>query len=222
MAQSVAPRDPAPAVTVVQPHGSRLRLRTRVRVARLCRAQARPERADDRLAGVVAGGLRSLRAAVHPHGVAQRRHLSHRRRPRWRGQGQPAVRTARCVARQRQPRQGAPPAVADQAEVRPQDLVGRSDDPRGQRRARVDGIQDVRVRRRPRGHLRARDGRLLGLREEVARGQALLRRPRAREAARRGPDGPDLRQPGRSERQARPARGRARYPRDVRADGDER
>ena len=35
-----------------------------------------------------------------------------------------------------QPRQGAPPAVADQAEVRPQDFLGRPDDPRRQRRAR--------------------------------------------------------------------------------------
>ena len=33
---------------------------------------------DDRLAGLVAGGLRALRAFVHPHGLAQRRHLSHR------------------------------------------------------------------------------------------------------------------------------------------------
>ena len=33
--------------------------------------------ADDRLAGLVAGGLRPLRAVVHPHGLAQRRHLPH-------------------------------------------------------------------------------------------------------------------------------------------------
>ena len=31
-----------------------------------------------RLAGLVAGGLRPLRAVVHSHGVAQRRHLSNR------------------------------------------------------------------------------------------------------------------------------------------------
>ena len=36
----------------------------------------RPSRADDRLAGLVAGGLWSLRAAVHPDGVAQRGHIS--------------------------------------------------------------------------------------------------------------------------------------------------
>ena len=34
------------------------------------------------LAGLVAGRLRPLRAAVHSHGVAQRRHVPHRRRPR--------------------------------------------------------------------------------------------------------------------------------------------
>src|SRR3954447_23762900 len=38
-----------------------------------------------------------------------------------------AVRAAEQLARQREPRQGAPPAVADQAEVRARDLVGRSD-----------------------------------------------------------------------------------------------
>ena len=45
-------------------------------------------RADDRLAGLVAGGLRSLRRLVHSHGVAQRRHVPHRRRPWRRRQGQ--------------------------------------------------------------------------------------------------------------------------------------
>ena len=40
------------------------------------------------------------------------------------------------------------PARADQEEVRPQDLLGRPADPRGQRRARVDGLRDGRVRRR--------------------------------------------------------------------------
>ena len=30
------------------------------------------------LAGLVAGGLRPLRAPVHPHGMAQRRHVPHR------------------------------------------------------------------------------------------------------------------------------------------------
>jgi catalase-peroxidase len=39
-------------------------------------------RADDRVPGLVAGRLRPLRPADHPHGVARRRHLPHRRRSR--------------------------------------------------------------------------------------------------------------------------------------------
>ncbi len=38
------------------------------------------------------------------------------------------------LARQREPRQGAPSALADQAEIRQQDLLGRPDDPRRQLR----------------------------------------------------------------------------------------
>jgi hypothetical protein len=66
------------------------------------------------------------------------------------------------LARQREPRQGAPAALADQAEIRQQDLLGRPDDPRRQLRPRVDGIQDLRLRRRARGHLGAGRGHLLG------------------------------------------------------------
>ena len=134
-------------------------------------------RADDRLAGLVAGRLRPLRAAVHPHGVAQRRHLPHRRRPRRRRLGHAAFRAAQQLAGQRQPRQGAPAALADQAEVRRQDLLGRPDDPRRQLRAGVDGVQDLRLRRRARGRLGAGGGHLLGQRGHLARRQALQRRP---------------------------------------------
>jgi cytochrome c peroxidase len=126
------------------------------------RNPANPCGPDDRLAGLVAGGLRPLRPLVHPHGVAQRRHLPHRRRPRRRRPGPAAFRAAQQLAGQCQPGQGAPPALADQAEVWPQDFLGRPDDPRGQRRARNDGLQDLRLRRRPRGHLGAGSGRLLG------------------------------------------------------------
>ena len=45
---------------------------------------------------------------------------------------------------------------------------------------------------------------------------------RARGGARRGPDGPDLRQPRGPERQPRPARLGAGHPRHLRPDGDER
>ena len=82
--------------------------------------------------------------------------------------GAPALRAPQQLARQRQPRQGAPAAVADQAEVRHEDLLGRPDDPRRQRRAGVDGLQDLRLRRRARGHLGAGRGRLLGAERRVA------------------------------------------------------
>ena len=45
--------------------------------------------------------------------------------------------------------------LADQAEVRPENFLGRSHDPRGQRRAGIDGLQDLRLRRRPRRRLGA-------------------------------------------------------------------
>ena len=73
-------------------------------------------------------------AAVHPDELARRRHLPHRGRPRrWRRR-RPALRPAQQLARQRQPRQGPPAAVAGQAEVRPEDLLGR---PPGLRRQRA-------------------------------------------------------------------------------------
>ena len=95
------------------------------------------------------------------------------------GSGAAALRPAQQLARQREPRQGAPAALAGQAEVRPQDLVGRSDRLRRQRRARVDGVRDVRLRLRARGRLGARRD-LLGAGGHVARRRALQRRPRAR------------------------------------------
>ena len=80
---------------------------------------------DDDVAGLVAGRLRPLRAALHPDDVARRRHVPHRRRPRRRRRRRAALRPAQQLARQREPRQGAPAALADQAEVRPEDLLGR-------------------------------------------------------------------------------------------------
>jgi catalase (peroxidase I) len=56
---------------------------------------------------------------------------------------------AQQLARQRQPRQGAAPAVANQAEVRPQPVLGRPDGTHRQRRAGVHGLQDLRLCRRP-------------------------------------------------------------------------
>ncbi len=144
-------------------------------------AEGRPDRADEHLAGLVARRLRPLRTALHPHELARRRHLPHRRRPRWRRQRRPALRAAQQLARQREPRQGAPAAVADQAEVRPQDLLGRPARLHRQRRDGVDGLPDVRLRLRPRGHLGGR-GDLLGQRGHLARRRALQRRARARQA----------------------------------------
>jgi hypothetical protein len=83
-------------------------------------------------------------------------------RPRGRLLRRAAVRAAQQLAGQRQPRQGAPSALADQAEIRQENLLGRPDDPRRQLRSGVDGIQDVRFRRRARRCLGARRRHLLG------------------------------------------------------------
>ena len=61
-----------------------------------------------------------IRMAWHSRG-----YLPHRRRPRRRRQGPAAFRPAQQLARQRQPRQGAPPALADQAKIRPKNFLGR-------------------------------------------------------------------------------------------------
>ena len=63
---------------------------------------------------------------------------------------------------------------------------------------------------------------VLGAGRVVAGRRALQRRAAAAGSARRGADGPHLRQPRRSERQPRSRRRGARHPRDVRAHGDER
>ena len=209
VAEPARPVGAPPARGRGRPDGRRLRLRGGVRDPRRRRAEAGRRRGDDDVAGLVAGRLRPLRAAVHPHGVARRRHLPHRRRPGRRRQRRAALRPAQQLARQRQPRQGAPAALAGQAEVRPEDLVGRPARLRRQLRAGVDGVQDVRLRLRAPGHLGARRG-LLGPGGHVARRRALQRRPRARQPARRGADGPDLREPGGAERQPRSARRGAR------------
>ena len=159
--------------SAVQSVGQGFQLRRGIQETRLRGPEEGPLRADDRFAGLVAGRLGPLRAAVHPHGVAQRGHLPHRRWPRRRGFGHAAFRAAQQLAGQRQPRQGAPAAVADQTEIRQQDFLGRPDDPGGQLRAGIDGLQDLRLRRRPRGYLGARGGHLLGQRGQLARRQAL-------------------------------------------------
>src|SRR6476660_2768971 len=107
------------------------------------------------------------------------------------------------MAGQRQPRQGAPAAVAHQAEIRRQDFVGGPDSLCRQLRAGVDGLQNLRFCRRPRRCLGA--GRaVLGSRGDVARRSTLQRRTPTRGAARRGADGPHLRQSRRPEWQTGP------------------
>ena len=71
------------------------------------------------------------------------------------GAGQQRFAPLNSLAGQRQPRQGAPSAVADQAEIRPEDLLGRPDGSGRQRRPRIDGLQDLRFCRRPRGRVGA-------------------------------------------------------------------
>ena len=95
------------------------------------------------------------------------------------GRRSAAFRAAQQLAGQRQPGQGPPAAVAGQEEVRQEDLVGRPDGPHRQRRPGDDGLQDLRLRRRPRGRLGAGRRRLLGARDHLARRRALQRRPRA-------------------------------------------
>ena len=164
-----------PELRLVRSDGRGVRLRQGVQDSRPQRRDQGPACLDDGLAGVVAGRLRPLRRSDDPHGVAQRGHVPHHRRPRRRRRGSAALRAAEQLAGQREPRQGAPAAVADQAEIRPENLLGRPDDPRRQRRARVDGLQDVRLRRRPRRCLGARRA-LLGSRGDVARRRTLQRR----------------------------------------------
>ena len=203
VAGAVEHQHPAPALAAVKSDGAGVRLRGRVPAAGPVGGDQGPARPDDRFAGLVAGRLRPLRPVFHPHGVAQRGHLPRGRRPRWRGLGFAALRAAQQLAGQRQPGQGTPAAVAGQAEVRPQHLLGRPDDPGRQRRPRIHGLQDLRLCRRARGRLGARGGHLLGPRGQVAGRRALQRRPRPGQPARGRADGSDLRQPGRSERQAR-------------------
>ena len=222
VAESAEAQHTAPALVQVRPHGPGLRLRRRVQEPGPGGREEGSPGADDRLAGLVAGGLRPLRSSVHPYGMAQRRHLPHRRRARRRRQRQPALCATQQLARQRQPRQGTPAALADQTEVRAEDFLGRPDDPHGQRRPGIDGIQDLRFRRRTRGRLGTGTRNLLGFREDVARRRALRRRPGPREPARCRADGSHLRQPGRPEPQPGAARRGQGHSRDLRPHGDER
>ena len=167
VAEPARPLRPAPEPAVAQPAGRGLRLRRGVQETRPRRGEERRRRADDRFAGLVARRLRPLRAVLHPHGVAQRRHLPHVRRPRRGRQRHAAVRPAQQLAGQHEPRQGPPAALAGQAKVRPQAQLGRPDDPHRHRGPGGHGPRDVRLRRRPRGPLGTGSRHLLGPRDRV-------------------------------------------------------
>ncbi len=169
VARPAQPQSSAPEPARGRSPGLRFRLRGGVQKARPRCSQERPLRGHDRLAGMVAGRLGPLRRPLHPDGVACRRHLPGAGRPRRRLDREPALCAAQQLARQRQPRQGAPAALADQAAVRPPDLLGRPVHPRRQLRPRVHGLRDLRLRRWPGGHLGARGGHRLGRRGRLAR-----------------------------------------------------
>src|SRR5579872_5161410 len=109
-----------------------------------------------------AGRLWPLWRPFHSYGVAQRRHVPHPRWPRRSGQWPTAFCTPQQLAGQCEPRQGAPVALAHQAEIRAEDLVGRPHGSHRQRRARVDGLQDIRFRWRTRRCLGTRRVCVLG------------------------------------------------------------
>src|SRR5215510_2654185 len=151
VAEPAEPSGSPPALGPVRSDGRGVRLRQGVQEPRPAFRDQGPACLDDGLAGLVAGRLRPLWAVAYPDGLAQRGHLPHRRRPRRRRRRPAAFRAAEQLAGQREPRQGAPAALADQAEIRAEDLLGRPHDSRRQRRPRVDGLQDIRFRRRPLG-----------------------------------------------------------------------
>ena len=78
VAEPAAAGTAAPAFLEVRPDGEGIQLREGIQEPRLQGAEEGPGQADDRLAGLVAGGFRPLRAAIHPHGLARRRNLPHR------------------------------------------------------------------------------------------------------------------------------------------------
>ena len=175
VAEPARPVGPAPALARSNPLGEDFDYAEEFETLDVEAAQARRRRGDDHLAGLVAGRLRPLRPALHPHVLARGRHLPHRGRPRRR-------RRRRASA---SPRSTAGPTTP--TSTRPAGCSGRSSRSTasklswadllvlaGNVRARVDGLRDLRLRLRPRGHLGAR-GDLLGPRGQVARRRALQR-----------------------------------------------
>src|SRR4051794_35938266 len=79
VAEPAVARDPSPAGRERRSLRRRFRLSRSLPETRLRSAEARPHRADDRQPAVVARRLRTLWSLFHPHGLARRWHVSHRR-----------------------------------------------------------------------------------------------------------------------------------------------
>ena len=199
------------------PMGDGLRLRGGVRGARPRGAEARPRRADDDVAGLVAGRLRPLRAALHPHdagtppaptasptaAAAAARARSASRRSTAGPTTRTSTRRAGCSGRSSRStarRSRGPTCSSSPATSRWSRWGSR-------RSASASGAPDI---WEPEEIFWGPEDTWLG--DERYSGDRELAGP-----ARRGADGPHLREPGGAERQPRPAGRRARHPRDVRA-----
>src|ERR1700683_3289692 len=77
VAESVAARDPPPKLSFVQPYGQGVQLSRGVQDTLPRRPEEGRRGGDNDAEELVAGRLRPLRAALHPHGVAQRWHVPH-------------------------------------------------------------------------------------------------------------------------------------------------
>src|SRR5712691_1152215 len=82
VAESAEPEDPAPELPPIRPDGQGVQLRGGIQEPRPgCRDQG-SACLDDDVAGLVASRLWPLWGALHSYGLAQRRYVPHRRRPR--------------------------------------------------------------------------------------------------------------------------------------------